>query len=415
MKSMISPQQGALLSGLVQGFFRQQAQSAQQQQMAQQRAQEMEDRKYQQMMMKLQVDAMKVKNERDARKEKMIEGLMARFGGQSQAQADPQMQPQPNVPSPSGQGIGPVSRSGTATFSPRFEAAPTPQQGAGLTDMIAAQQTGGGMTKPGQRLGFSPVEAAMLKGYTGVDVPGMQRADREEDELLLRQKQFAQEVSQDQKEYELKQKEILHKTNMDLKKLKLDTEKSIREGKDFDIKAAKDEVAKEEKVIQKEAFLKAQKAQHGFLKKQVNRAKKLAGWNTTGLVGAQSIKRIGPGTEAWELQEALKTIDANLGLDKLLDVKAKGGTFGALSEKELDLLVSSVASLNQFQDAETLKENLDIVLEHYQNFIQSLESDTRKSVESILAGKERTTGPSLKLNGRKAGKNVPIDTFMDGL
>ena len=48
-----------------------------------------------------------------------------------------------------------------------------------------------------------------------------------------------------------------------------------------------------------------------------------------------------------KLKNYLKTIKSSIGVEKLLEVKRQGGTFGALSENELDLLLSLEGPLDQ--------------------------------------------------------------------
>ena len=81
-----------------------------------------------------------------------------------------------------------------------------------------------------------------------------------------------------------------------------------------------------------------------------------ASFFTTGYVG-QKTKDVG-GAPAHDLAANLKTIEADSGLSKLIEVKDRGGTFGALQEKELELLIASRAALLQTQGTEQFKENL---------------------------------------------------------
>lgn len=77
---------------------------------------------------------------------------------------------------------------------------------------------------------------------------------------------------------------------------------------------------------------------------------------TAGWVGDKT-KGI-PGTPAHDLAANLKTIESDAGLSKLVEVKERGGTFGALQEKELELLVSNRAALMQSQTPGQFRENL---------------------------------------------------------
>ncbi len=77
-----------------------------------------------------------------------------------------------------------------------------------------------------------------------------------------------------------------------------------------------------------------------------------AGWK--GSI-ASSIK----GTEAFDVYSDIQTVVANSALDTLIKLKAEGGTLGALSEKELELLMAKKANLDNSQSPEQLRKNLD--------------------------------------------------------
>ena len=81
-----------------------------------------------------------------------------------------------------------------------------------------------------------------------------------------------------------------------------------------------------------------------------------AGALTTGWLGDKS-KDIA-GTPAHDVAALMKTVESDAGLSKLIEVKERGGTFGALQEKELELLVASRAALMQSQSPEQFKEQL---------------------------------------------------------
>lgn len=77
---------------------------------------------------------------------------------------------------------------------------------------------------------------------------------------------------------------------------------------------------------------------------------------TTGAVG--NLLSALPGTPQRDFAEDLKTLEADAGLSKLVEVKERGGTFGALQEKELELLIASRAALSQSQSPAQFKKNL---------------------------------------------------------
>jgi hypothetical protein len=60
------------------------------------------------------------------------------------------------------------------------------------------------------------------------------------------------------------------------------------------------------------------------------------------------------------------------------DASKTGGALGAVSEKELTLLQSSIASLDTSQSAAQLAENLQAVYNHYDRFIKALELERQE-------------------------------------
>lgn len=81
-----------------------------------------------------------------------------------------------------------------------------------------------------------------------------------------------------------------------------------------------------------------------------------------------------PGTDAKALEVALKNIKANLGVDQLQQMRqiSKTGAsgFGALSDRELDVITTSIANLDQAQRPEDLIAALDRVATHYNNWLK---------------------------------------------
>jgi len=78
-------------------------------------------------------------------------------------------------------------------------------------------------------------------------------------------------------------------------------------------------------------------------------------WTTVGL--ADWTKGI-PMMPAHNFAAKLKVVESDAGLSKLIEVKEQGGTFGALQEKELELLISSRAALLQSTSPTQFKDEL---------------------------------------------------------
>lgn len=95
-----------------------------------------------------------------------------------------------------------------------------------------------------------------------------------------------------------------------------------------------------------------------------------------------------PETDALALSGAFDTLQANLAFDRLQQMRDNsptGGALGGVSERELSLLGSTVASLNQKQDPETLLKNLDAIENNYRRFQASVSGIDPDSVEGRKA------------------------------
>lgn len=96
------------------------------------------------------------------------------------------------------------------------------------------------------------------------------------------------------------------------------------------------------------------------------------GWATGNVAGTKTFRAIPfVGQNATNLAATLTGLGGNVIKDVLAQLKAASATgasgFGALSEREGQLLQSSVASLQQEQDDESLLRNLATVEKHYRN------------------------------------------------
>lgn len=99
-----------------------------------------------------------------------------------------------------------------------------------------------------------------------------------------------------------------------------------------------------------------------MLKTEIDEAKQMAGSWTTGLVGS-TMKNV-PGTAAHDLSKKLDTIKANIGFDRLQEMRDSsptGGALGQVSERENALLQSVWGNLEQSQSEAQFKANLEKV------------------------------------------------------
>lgn len=118
----------------------------------------------------------------------------------------------------------------------------------------------------------------------------------------------------------------------------------------------------------------------------IDQAIPLVGYKTAGLAGAANI----PGTEGRDLETALTTIKANLGFDRLQqmrDASKTGGALGQVAVKELEALQATVASLDRGQSPDKLRENLADIKYYYDRW--------RKAVNG------QDPGPAVRERGAK--------------
>lgn len=90
--------------------------------------------------------------------------------------------------------------------------------------------------------------------------------------------------------------------------------------------------------------------------------------------GAGALLKNVPLTKAKNLSADLENIKAMLGIEQLAALKAASPTgasgFGALSDRELNVITSAVANLDQSQDPGQLRKNLTEIKTHYQNLLK---------------------------------------------
>lgn len=124
---------------------------------------------------------------------------------------------------------------------------------------------------------------------------------------------------------------------------------------------------------QNRARVQEQIAQTDTVLANVDRAIGMVNSGTAGLGGAfwNNI----PGSNARDLRAVIDSIQSNLGFDKLQKMREQsptGGALGSVSERELQLLNSSVQSLDPTQSPDQLSQNLGLIKVHYENFKNAL-------------------------------------------
>lgn len=103
-------------------------------------------------------------------------------------------------------------------------------------------------------------------------------------------------------------------------------------------------------------------------------------FTTTGLAG-NALSKIG-GTSSNDVNQLITTIKANAGFDRLQamrDASPTGGALGAVSERELTYLQSTIGSLDQSQTKEQLLRNLKRVRQAYADIIDGPQDQVNSS------------------------------------
>jgi hypothetical protein len=114
---------------------------------------------------------------------------------------------------------------------------------------------------------------------------------------------------------------------------------------------------------------------------------------TTGVVGKGS--SFVPGTTAYDLQQRLVTLKANLGFDRLQqmrDASPTGGALGQVAVQELQALQATVGSLELGQSKAELQKNLNKIENHYSNWIRTTQGLSPLSLDEFLKSKQPQTG-----------------------
>ena len=103
---------------------------------------------------------------------------------------------------------------------------------------------------------------------------------------------------------------------------------------------------------------------------------KSKGFFATGITG-QALQGFA-GTDARDLAQAISTVEAAVGFDRLQEMRDSsktGGALGAINTKELELLSNSLGSLDPLQKPETLRKNLESIKVKYEKILKSVEAE----------------------------------------
>jgi hypothetical protein len=128
-----------------------------------------------------------------------------------------------------------------------------------------------------------------------------------------------------------------------------------------------------EKDEKKQASAEGALANAGRVIQTVGEAKQLVTPFTTGIGGYLAVL---PATDARKLKNKIETIKANLGFDRLQqmrDASPTGGALGQVAVREIDFLQATVATLDQLESSSDITAALNKIEEHYSNWKTALE------------------------------------------
>jgi len=93
-----------------------------------------------------------------------------------------------------------------------------------------------------------------------------------------------------------------------------------------------------------------------------------------------------PGTDTYDTAAIIRTIKANIGFDRLQQMRNEsptGGALGQVTERELGFLQATIAELSTSQTEEQILRNLRKVKDHYNNIIRAAEKRQQEVGDDI--------------------------------
>lgn len=181
-------------------------------------------------------------------------------------------------------------------------------------------------------------------------------------------------------------------------RLRLEQERAERDRIEFERKQAKEAAAIPRDIADVRAELS------GVIDK-AKRAKELSrtSWFATGF-GAETMGGMG-GTAARDVQGLLDTIGGNIAFDRLSRMRAEsptGGALGNVTERELALLQSTVASLDKTQSDEQFQRAMDDVIASYQRILDKLPAPEGQAGETPTSLQQQQQSPLTQSNPFRA-------------
>ena len=197
----------------------------------------------------------------------------------------------------------------------------------------------------------------------GLERSAVKKAEIEAKAQLEREKA---QLRADEKERDRAFKEEMIRLQASLRQSNTDLQRTLIQQKIDDLKEKASERV-DKKIAAAESAVGAADRIVG----KVDEALPLVSGLTTGL---GSVTSFIPGTSGANLRATIETIKANLGFDRLQqmrDASPTGGALGQVAVKELDALQASVSSLDLNQSPDRLRNNLEQIKTHYSRWRQA--------------------------------------------
>jgi len=164
------------------------------------------------------------------------------------------------------------------------------------------------------------------------------------------------------------------------------------------------------------------KDQSQMMVDEINRALELSEGNdlASGPLASlvTSLPLVGRATPGYKLEGILKTIQANIGFDKLQamrEASPTGGALGAVSEREIDLLQSTAGRLDPSLPDDVFQDNLKRLANQYMDVIHGPEAGPERYELSFKKSKSKVADKKSKSKTKSAGPSTsegsPWDDF----
>jgi hypothetical protein len=210
----------------------------------------------------------------------------------------------------------------------------------------------------------------------------LERSQKAEADRLAKAELEREKLAQREQELQFRREQAT--ANSAMRSALTDTQRQIAQTRLDELKA------KREDKLEKQEAAKTMAVNHATkVIGDVQEATGLVRGMTTGLIGkGQSFV---PGTDAFNLNQRLLTIKANLGFDRLQqmrDASPTGGALGQVAVQELNALQATVGSLEIGQDRKELQKNLDKIQHHYSNWIRTTQGEKPLTFEEYKKANE---------------------------